>query len=205
MVEPSGIALVGVSASPFVSFLSFAPMHICIVSALHVCVALPVHICIVSASRVYCVASICLHCFRPSRLYCAASVCLHCFRPSCVLCCQCISASFPPLLCIVLPVHICIVSAPHVCIALQRFFACAVGKNKQAARTDLGKLDMKKITCREAVKEIAKMYAHSPRTFHAHCALPSAPLCNLCLDVSFHDFGATALPNMCVSQRLQVA
>jgi len=38
-----------------------------------------------------------------------------------------------------------------------RYQGVAVGKNKQGANAELEKLDFKKITCREAVKEIAKM------------------------------------------------
>jgi len=38
-----------------------------------------------------------------------------------------------------------------------RYFAAAVGKGKQAAKTELEKIDFQKITCREAVIEIAKL------------------------------------------------
>jgi hypothetical protein len=40
----------------------------------------------------------------------------------------------------------------------QRYFATASGKNKQGAKGELEKLDFSKITCREAIKEVAKMY-----------------------------------------------
>lgn len=38
-----------------------------------------------------------------------------------------------------------------------RYFGAAVGKGKQAAKTALEKLDFKALTCREAVKELAKI------------------------------------------------
>lgn len=38
-----------------------------------------------------------------------------------------------------------------------RYFACAFGKGRQAAKTDLEKLDLKNITCDEAVNELAKI------------------------------------------------
>ncbi|OSX80404.1 hypothetical protein BU14_0052s0020 [Porphyra umbilicalis] len=38
-----------------------------------------------------------------------------------------------------------------------RYFGAAVGKGKQAAKTALEKLDFKTLTCREAVKELAKI------------------------------------------------
>ena len=40
---------------------------------------------------------------------------------------------------------------------LQRFFGTAVGKGRQGAKTDVERLDLKNITCRQAVKEVAKM------------------------------------------------
>lgn len=38
-----------------------------------------------------------------------------------------------------------------------RYYACSVGKNKQAAKTEVEKINFETITCREAVKEIAKI------------------------------------------------
>jgi len=38
-----------------------------------------------------------------------------------------------------------------------RYFATASGKNKQGAKGELEKLDFTKITCREAIKEVAKI------------------------------------------------
>jgi len=38
-----------------------------------------------------------------------------------------------------------------------RYYASAVGKGKQGAKTELEKIDFKTITCRDAVKEIAKI------------------------------------------------
>lgn len=40
---------------------------------------------------------------------------------------------------------------------MHRYFASAIGKNVQGANSDLEKLDFTKITCREAVKEIARI------------------------------------------------
>jgi len=37
------------------------------------------------------------------------------------------------------------------------YYACAIGKGQQAAKNELEKLDFKTITCKEAVKEIAKI------------------------------------------------
>jgi 20S proteasome subunit alpha 7 len=41
--------------------------------------------------------------------------------------------------------------------ASARFFGAAVGKGRQGAKTDIERLDLKNITCREAVKEMAKI------------------------------------------------
>ena len=41
----------------------------------------------------------------------------------------------------------------------QGYYGVAVGKGRQAAKTELEKLKLGEITCREAVKAIAKMYA----------------------------------------------
>lgn len=38
-----------------------------------------------------------------------------------------------------------------------KYFACAVGKHRQGAKTELEKIDFKTVTCREAVKMIAKI------------------------------------------------
>lgn len=40
---------------------------------------------------------------------------------------------------------------------LQGYFGCAVGKAKQNAKTEIEKLKLKDLTCRELVKEAAKM------------------------------------------------
>ena len=42
---------------------------------------------------------------------------------------------------------------------LQRYFAAAAGKGRQSARTTLERLNLKEITCRQAITEIAKMCA----------------------------------------------
>jgi 20S proteasome subunit alpha 7 len=38
------------------------------------------------------------------------------------------------------------------------YFACAIGKGRQAAKTELEKLKLSEMTCRQAVVEIARMY-----------------------------------------------
>lgn len=38
-----------------------------------------------------------------------------------------------------------------------KYFACAIGKHKQGAKTELEKIDFTTVTCREAVNEIAKI------------------------------------------------
>merc|ERR1711881_388526 len=38
-----------------------------------------------------------------------------------------------------------------------RYWGCAAGKAKQAAKTEIEKLDMKNMTCKELVKEAAKI------------------------------------------------
>lgn len=40
---------------------------------------------------------------------------------------------------------------------LQRFFGTAVGKGRQGAKTDIERLDLKELSCKDAIKEIAKM------------------------------------------------
>jgi hypothetical protein len=42
-------------------------------------------------------------------------------------------------------------------LKMQRYFATAVGKNKQGAKGELEKLDLATMTCRQAVNEVAKM------------------------------------------------
>ena len=37
------------------------------------------------------------------------------------------------------------------------YFGCAVGKGKQNAKTEIEKLDMGSLTCRELIKEVAKI------------------------------------------------
>lgn len=38
-----------------------------------------------------------------------------------------------------------------------RFFGAAIGKSRQAARTEIERLDLASLSCREAVKEIMKI------------------------------------------------
>ena len=40
---------------------------------------------------------------------------------------------------------------------LQGYWGCAIGKAKQNAKTEIEKLKLKDVTCRELVKEAAKM------------------------------------------------
>lgn len=39
-----------------------------------------------------------------------------------------------------------------------RYFGCATGKGRQAAKTEVEKLELNNMTCREAIKEIAKIH-----------------------------------------------
>jgi len=39
----------------------------------------------------------------------------------------------------------------------QRFFGTAVGKGRQGAKTDIERLDLQELTCKQGIKEIAKM------------------------------------------------
>ncbi len=48
----------------------------------------------------------------------------------------------------------------------QRFFATAMGKNKQGAKGELEKLDFANITCRQAVVEVSKMYVIAISNMH---------------------------------------
>ena len=40
---------------------------------------------------------------------------------------------------------------------VQRFFGAAVGKGRQGAKTDIERLDLKELTCKQGIREIAKM------------------------------------------------
>lgn len=42
----------------------------------------------------------------------------------------------------------------------QGFYGCAIGKGRQVAKTEIEKLKLTEITCREAVKEAARMYVY---------------------------------------------
>ena len=44
-----------------------------------------------------------------------------------------------------------------VMFSLQGYYGCAVGKAKQAAKTEIEKLKLADMTCRELVKEAARM------------------------------------------------
>ena len=48
---------------------------------------------------------------------------------------------------------------------VQRYFGTAIGKGRQAAKTEVERLKLGEITCEQGVTEVAKM-----------CALPSLPL-----------------------------
>ncbi len=43
----------------------------------------------------------------------------------------------------------------HLC--LQRYFGAAVGKGRQAAKTEIERLKLGELTCRQGVMEVAKM------------------------------------------------
>ena len=43
-------------------------------------------------------------------------------------------------------------------LGLQGYFGCAIGKGKQQAKTEIEKLKLSELTCREAIKEVARMY-----------------------------------------------
>uniref|UniRef100_A0A8C6SWL0 Proteasome 20S subunit alpha 3 n=1 Tax=Neogobius melanostomus TaxID=47308 RepID=A0A8C6SWL0_9GOBI len=58
----------------------------------------------------------------------------------CISCCTCF---VPPVV--------------HVLSLLQGYWGCAIGKAKQAAKTEIEKLQMNDLTCRELVKEVAKI------------------------------------------------
>jgi len=50
-----------------------------------------------------------------------------------------------------------ICSKCHIFIYFQGYFGCAVGKAKQAAKTEIEKLKLADMTCKELVKEAARM------------------------------------------------
>lgn len=41
--------------------------------------------------------------------------------------------------------------------SIQGYHGCAAGKGKQVAKTEIEKLDLKNMTARQAVKEVARM------------------------------------------------
>lgn len=47
-----------------------------------------------------------------------------------------------------------VVEPSGVCL---RYFGCALGKGRQSAKSEIEKLDLTKLTCKQALKEIAKM------------------------------------------------
>lgn len=51
-------------------------------------------------------------------------------------------------------------------MGVQRYFGTAVGKGKQAAKTEIEKLKLDELTCRQGVTEVARM-----------CAFPSFSQC----------------------------
>eukprot|EP00891_Asterochloris_glomerata_P004683 jgi/Astpho2/4683/Aster-00244 len=58
-----------------------------------------------------------------------------------------------------------------------RFFGTAVGKGRQGAKTDVERLDLKNITCRQAVKEVAKIL-HTVHDEEKPFELELAWICN---------------------------
>lgn len=50
---------------------------------------------------------------------------------------------------------------PHASRCLQRYFGTAVGKGRQAAKTEIERLNLGELTCRQGVKEVAKMCGFS--------------------------------------------
>jgi 20S proteasome subunit alpha 7 len=42
-------------------------------------------------------------------------------------------------------------------LRLQRYFGAAVGKGRQAAKTEIERLKLGELTCRQGVMEVAKM------------------------------------------------
>ena len=52
------------------------------------------------------------------------------------------------------------------------FYGCAVGKGKQNAKTEIEKLDLSNMTCKELVKEVAKViYSVHDEVKDKHCEL----------------------------------
>lgn len=47
------------------------------------------------------------------------------------------------------------------------YYGVAVGKGRQAAKTELEKLKLSDMTCREAIKAIAKMYGYTMLYTHS--------------------------------------
>lgn len=45
----------------------------------------------------------------------------------------------------------------NVILILQGYYGCAAGKAKQNAKTEIEKLKLENMTCKEAIKEVAKM------------------------------------------------
>jgi 20S proteasome subunit alpha 7 len=50
-----------------------------------------------------------------------------------------------------------IYSECYIFVCFQGYFGCAVGKAKQAAKTEIEKLKLPDMTCKELVKEAARM------------------------------------------------
>lgn len=50
------------------------------------------------------------------------------------------------------------------CTMLQRYFGTAVGKGRQAAKTEIERLNLGELTCRQGVMEVAKMCVFCPPT-----------------------------------------
>jgi 20S proteasome alpha/beta subunit len=67
----------------------------------------------------------------------------------------------------------------------QGYFGCAIGKGKQLARTEIEKLKLTELSCRDALKEVARMYVHRCPYPSLACALTySAAACNWCTTTS---------------------
>ena len=74
---------------------------------------------------------------------------------------------------------------------LQRYFGAAAGKGRQSARTTLERLNLKDLTCRQAITEIAKMCAlsllsvlllHGCRQSMRDCIVPDCCfICSCCI------------------------
>ena len=48
----------------------------------------------------------------------------------------------------------------YINILAQGYFGYAIGKGRHAAKTEIEKLNLKTMTCREAVFQVARMYVH---------------------------------------------